>query len=158
MWLLPRLYDYTMKQIPITLFSVLLLSACANSNAEVKLNKFPVEEFSSIVAYQMNGEGEEAIFENGALSKMATGRQVELNAEQTMQLLEFIQDKKAFGGIASKCFSPRHAFVFYNEKRPVAHLTICLECGWVKSTPDLGGFAFSRKGEKQLNNLMNSIF
>lgn len=147
-----------MKQIPITLFSVLLFSACANNSVEVKLNKFPVEQFSSIIAYEMNGEGEDAIFENGKLSKMLTGVQKELNAEQTMQLLEFVQDEKAFGGAAASCFEPRHAFVFYNDERPVAHLTICMECGWLKSTPDLGGFAFSRKGKKCLNKLLNSIF
>jgi len=147
-----------MKQIPITLFSILLLSACVNSPAEVKLNKFPLEEFSNIVAYQMNGEGNDAIFENGQFSKMVTGNLKELNAEQTMQLLEFVEDNKSFGGEAAKCFNPRHAFVFYNEEKPVAHLTICMECGWLKSTPDLGGFAFSRKGKKQLNDLLESIY
>ena len=147
-----------MKQIFPTLCSILLLTACADSTAEVKLNKFPVEEFSNIVAYQMNGEGEDAVFENGKLSKMVMGEQKELNAEQTMQLLEFLQDEKAFGGTPAACFSPRHAFVFYNDERPVAHLTLCMECGWMKSTPDLGGFAFSRKGRKELDELLDSVF
>ena len=147
-----------MKQIFPALCSILLLTACTESTTEVKLNKFPVEEFSNIVAYQMNGEGEDAIFENGKLSKMIRGKKKELNAEQTMQLLEFLQDKKAFGGTPASCFNPHHAFVFYDEERPVAHLTLCMECGWMKSTPDLGGFAFSRKGKRQLMNLMNSIF
>lgn len=147
-----------MKQIPITLFSLLLFSACADSTTEVKLNKFPVEEFSSIVAYQMNGEREDAIFENGKLSRMVKGKGSELNAEQTMQLLGFIQDGNAFGGFAAKCFNPRHAFVFYDDDRPVGHLTICMECGWMKSTPDLGGLAFSRKGSIRLKHLIKSIF
>ncbi len=147
-----------MKQIFPTLCSLLLLTACASPTKEVKLNKFPVEEFSSIVAYQMNGEGDDAIFENGEFSKMVTGKQRELNADQTMLLLDFVQDDKSFGGEVSNCFNPRHAFVFYNDNRPVAHLTICTECNWMKSTPDLGGSAFTRKGSIRLSHLLESIF
>ena len=147
-----------MKQIFLIICSILLLTACADAPSDVKLNKFPVEEFSNIVAYQMNGEGEDAIFENGKLSNLVIGVEKELNAEQTMELLDFLQDEKAFGGTPAKCFSPHHAFVFYNDERPVAHLTLCMSCGWLKSTPDLGGYAFSRKGANRLNKLMDSIF
>lgn len=141
------------------LFSLILMSIIlSNCGREIKLNNFPKEKFETVVAYEMTGEYGEVI-ENGKVSNKVVGKGKTLGDKQTEELLKIFKDKSSYGEVVASCFEPHIGYVFYSKKnKVVGHSTICLGCNWMKTTPDIGEFIFSKKGAKRLAQLEKKIF
>ncbi len=88
-------------------------------------------------AYNLKGDGQQAIIENGKLSKTATSKTgVLLTPKQVRRLIAAVTGKHPEHPHAA-CFIPRHAFVFYDAAHtPRAWLEVCFECLNNRSTPE----------------------
>lgn len=57
-----------------------------------------------------------------------------LSQPQTALLLE-AQARRMQPRPAAMCYTPHHAFIFYQEGKPVAHIEICLDCLGARVSP-----------------------
>ena len=118
----------------------------ANSN-----NVFANVIYDKVVAYSYDGEGDiEIIDEKGKLANKIK-KQVELSKAQTIKLTNTLCNKSTYGGDIAACFDPHLGVVFYKTNKPVAHISICLDCNYlVSSIKILGEGGFSYDGLKKI--------
>jgi len=118
----------------------------ANSN-----NVFATVDYDKVIAYSYDGEGDiEIIDEKGKLAGNIK-KQVELSKAQTIRLTNILCNKSTYGGDIAACFDPQFGVVFYKTKKPVAYVSICLDCNYLVSSikiPNEGGF--SNNGIKKI--------
>lgn len=141
-------------------FLFLMILSWSNCGEEkiIHLNEFPKEKFEKVMAYRMIGEEGEVI-ENNRLSHQVIGKGELLNTEEEKELISIFSTPSSYGGVAAKCFSPHVGYVFYGkEDKIIGHTTICLSCNWMKSTPYIGAFVFSKTGQKRLSKIEKNIF
>jgi hypothetical protein len=75
----------------------------------------------------------------GALCSGVRGPGVVLSASQVATLLAILRAPASYGG-GSKCFIPRHGFVFHDAADvPIAEVALCFECEMVRGQPALRG-------------------
>ena len=121
------------KSILIVAF-VSLLASCSRQPA---IN-WPGVSYSEVRGYLYNLDGDAAVplLQEGNLhSSIVNTNGVKLTKKQAQQLLDAIIQPHPQHGRA-KCYTPRHGFVFYNEKtNPVAFVEICFECRHYRMSP-----------------------
>jgi hypothetical protein len=111
----------------------------ANSN-----NVFAAVDYDKVVAYSYDGEaGIEIIDDKGKLAKKIK-KQVRLTKTQTTRLTNTLCDRSIYGGDIAACFDPHFGIVFYKINKPIAYISICLDCNYLISSikiPGEGGFS-----------------
>jgi hypothetical protein len=103
--------------------------------------KLPFPGHDRAVAYAFNqGEDElDPILEDGKLNGTTTAKLTRsLDKDQVARLAALVTGKRAKHEKAD-CYYPRHAVVFYLDKKPVGFLEVCFECSEYRS--DLKGLA-----------------
>ncbi len=146
------------KNIRILASLIVLSLILTNCGREINLNEFPKDEFEKVIAFKMTGEYGEVI-ENGKISDKVTGKGKQLEDKEVEELLNIFTDKSTYGEEVASCFEPHVGYVFYGEKNKiVGHSTICLACNWMKTSPNIGEFIFSKKGAKRLAKIEREIF
>ena len=120
--------------------------AKANSN-----NVFATVNYDKVIAYSYDGKGDiEIINDKGRLAEKIK-KQVELSKAQTIKLTNTLCNKSTYGGDIAACFDPHLGVVFYKTNKPVAHISICLDCNYlVSSIKILGEGGFSYDGLKKI--------
>jgi hypothetical protein len=88
-------------------------------------------------AYNLKSQGPLPIIDNGLLSSSATSKTgILLTPAQVRRLIAAVTGKHPSRPLAA-CFTPRHAFVFYDAAHtPRAWLEVCFECLSTRSKPD----------------------
>ncbi len=118
-----------MNRLALLLALTFALSSCAS---------WPGRPYSEVRAYAYNlkGRGPLPIIENGMLSKTATSRTgVVLTPQQVQRLIAALTGSHPSHPHAM-CFTPRHAFVFYDAAQtPRAWVEICFQCLNNRSEP-----------------------
>jgi hypothetical protein len=93
--------------------------------------------YDSVVAYDYRGEdrqdGGGRIWEKGGLHPSVRQRQV-LTQPQIEDLVQRLGESTTYGGRHAMCFTPHLGVVFYAPKKPVHHVSICLECNLLESS------------------------
>ena len=139
------------SKIIIPFFSLLTLFVISCNNSEHQSdtkansnNVFANVIYDKVVAYSYDGEGDiEIIDEKGKLANKIK-KQVELSKAQTIKLTNTLCNKSTYGGDIAACFDPHFGVVFYKTNKPVAYVSICLNCNYLVSSieiPDEGGFS-----------------
>ncbi len=119
--------------------------AYAEYAKELDLKPFPREEHDRVVAYKMSGKMTTVVHE-GMLSSQVLDDGKELTTDEADRLVSLLNTRNTYGGMKLRCFEPHLGYVFYRGFNIVAHATVCMECNWVHTDPELGGEAFSRIG------------
>ncbi len=142
-----------MKRKMKILFIVLLTSCfilCNNKHqldSETKANSnnvFATVDYDKVVAYRYNGEGDNEIIDKEGKLYEKIEKQVILSKAQTIRLTNVLCDKSTYGGDIAACFDPHFGLVFYKTNKPVAYISICLDCNYLVSSikiPNDGGFS-----------------
>jgi hypothetical protein len=117
-----------------TVIAVLTLTCASGQNPFAKI------KYDSVVAYNfaLKDSRVHAILNKDSTLEKSTvlpGRK--LIANETAELLGILNNKKTYGGPVMACFDPKHAFIFYREKRIVGLIEICFDCNFLRSTPEL---------------------
>ena len=60
-----------------------------------------------------------------------------LTQNQIQRLLSILNSKPTYGCGRGQCFNPGFGFVFYKKEKIVAHASVCLDCNWIDTDPDL---------------------
>jgi hypothetical protein len=132
----------------ITFLSV-FFTACDNSQQDQSVpkanNVFAILPYDKAVAYSYDGEGDiEIIDEKGELAKKIK-KKVVLSKPQTIRLTNIFCDESTYGGDIASCFNPHFGIVFYKTGKPIAYVSVCLECNYlvssIKIPNDEGGFS-----------------
>ena len=156
---------------------VLIITACSpirgsqsplNTPISAKqLGIFPGAPFATVKAFAYNLDPDQPprtcpqglLLKDGSLCPDIDDDGVALSTDLTQQLLSLTFAKSTWNDETSKCFFPRHSFVFYNENNtPFAELRVCFECNMVRAAPaipamDHGYAAFTVKGAQALATL-----
>jgi hypothetical protein len=118
---------------------------CANSienfskRREGFFNPFENLDYDKVVAFDYEGgkfEKEYNIINNGKLASSVHNMK-ELTLEQSKDFIAFIGDSSTYGAGMASCFYPHLGIVFYKESLVVAHLSICLECNYLRSSIEI---------------------
>ncbi len=126
---------------------------------DFKLNAFPGSDYAKVVAYKMNGDNKNIVNKQNNLSSSIVGEGIILTKKQENDLLTIYRDEKSYGSEFYRCFEPHLGFVFYdNSGKIVAHSTVCFQCNWMRTSPDIGAFIFSLSGARSLAKLEGDIF
>lgn len=123
----------TIKEDSTTLFLNQTKEIVANKKANRPFNKL---DYNRVIAYDFGGGKGEAVIDiitHGKLAPTVT-QQKELTQEQIGGLTNYLGANSTYGGNKAFCFDPHLGIVFYKDKRVVAHLSICLECNYLRSS------------------------
>ncbi len=121
-------------------------------------NVFSRLDFDRAVAYDYNGEEDEIITAEGKLAP-SISKQVQLTAPQVARITNILCDKASYGGPVMLCFLPRLGIVFYKGNVPKAHVSICLECNYARSSIKIpqATDGFSSAGKSTINSFQKHI-
>jgi hypothetical protein len=137
-------------------------------------NPFAAIRYDSVVAYNfaLNDHRVHAILEkDSTLNKTTVLPGRKLTQKEIKSLVKTLVSIDTYGGTSYACFDPKHAFIFYREKRIVALVEICFDCSNIRSTPHIpatsyhfnksgqqyNNYGFSKSGEKWLMDFCRSI-
>lgn len=103
------------------------------------INPFDTLKYDKVIAYDYNGSPEMQIVINGKVMplKERMFKQAELTKEQISKLNKTLGDKKSYGGGTAACFDPHFGVVYFKENKIVGHISICMGCNFLESTPDI---------------------
>jgi hypothetical protein len=152
------------KGIVSLIMGVLLLNGCTEkSDSHVISSKFPTSSYNEVIAYTYEDyKGGEIILPDSTLNPSVTDQRI-LNAKELADLLLMLNDTDSYGGDVSRCFIPRLGFVFMDNKIPVAHVSICLQCNFLVSSSNIEGIekagrnGFSKLGRKRILDISSSL-
>lgn len=152
------------KRIIGLLVGVFLLSGCAEKLDPYAISsKFPANSYNEVIAYTYEDyQGGEILLPDSTINPNVTDQRV-LNAKELADLLLMLNDTKSYGGDVSRCFIPRLGFVFMDNKTPVAHVSICLQCNFLVSSSRIEGIenagrdGFSKLGRKRILDISSSL-
>ena len=135
---------------------------------------FPDFSFDEVIAYDYDGEMESfgiEIIQNNKLTPYK--KKAVLSPKQIKNLIADLNAETTYGGSKAFCFNPHLGIVFYNKKKVVAYISICLECNYLVSSKlipvtekkviavydDLVVFAegFSESGREKLSTLCQEL-
>ncbi|MFT4666300.1 MAG: hypothetical protein ACI8YQ_004761 [Polaribacter sp.] len=129
------------------------------NTAAFKLNAFPGNSYARVIAYKMNGDNTDIVNKQNKRSSAVVGEGVALTKKQEELLLTIYRDKRSYGSEFYRCFDPHLGFIFYDTSdNIVAHSTVCFQCNWMRTSPDIGAFIFSISGARSLAQLEGDIF
>ncbi len=105
---------------------------------------FPGVAFVSVRAYEMEPMGADGrpvclrvLEADGRPCSQVRTPGNKLSDRQVKQLMGLVQARSSWGG-GSKCFVPRHGFVFLDAAgAPVAEIALCFECEMIQGRPTL---------------------
>ena len=149
--------------IPFFCLLTLFVSSCNNGQDETdpKVNSnnvFAAVIHDKVIAYSYEGGGNiEIINKTGKLANKIK-KKVELTRAQTIRLTNMLCNKSTYGGDVAECFDPHFGVVFYHKTKPVAYVSICLDCNYLVSSikiPDEEGF--SRNGVKKISDFEKEL-
>lgn len=115
---------------------------------------FPFNEADKIVIYSYKSRDSASLGEklivHGKFTLKNFKETVVLNQLQKDSLFSLLYNYKTryddcSGITASACYVPRHSIVFYKDKRAIAFLELCLECGQENANnTDFGNFCYGK--------------
>jgi hypothetical protein len=152
--------------------TVTILSSC-QTKTEQQVNNpkiFPGFKYTKAVAYDYDGsEQGDLIIEKGKIHP-SVKKQIELNQEQTEELLSILNDSLSYGEDVTRCFKPHLGFVFYDEhQKAKSQISICFLCNQHNSFPLISAqesvrkshpnssYGYSKQGRKKLITLCQEL-
>ena len=128
---------------------------------------FPSAPFVSVEAYAFNQELKgrpdcrRLIQKDGSVCHTAVEKVATLSRRQIKKVRKMATSRSTYSRYGSKCFIPRHAFVFRDaEGEVVGEMTICFECEMMHLFPDAAPDdkqGLSRKGMKAFRKLLTDL-
>jgi len=128
---------------------------------------FPSAPFVSVEAYAFNQKLEgrpdcmRLIQADGSVCHTAVEKVATLSRKQIKKVRKMATSRSTYSRYGSKCFLPRHAFVFRDgEGEVVGEMTICFECEMMRIFPDAapdGKQGLSRKAMKRFRKLFTEL-
>jgi len=114
--------------------------------------------YDSVIAYDYDGSGQLLIIDDsGQLAKTVTKR-FYLPNKKIEEIVILLGDTSTYGGELVACFEPHIGIVFYNERRVIEHVSICLDCNGLNSLiPISVSGGFSKLGRRKINNLCREL-
>lgn len=100
---------------------------------------FATLKFDKVILYDFSGGksvGTSIIDEKGNLSRTII-KKVVLDEETTKILSKKLESKESYGGGTASCFEPHLGIVYYLKSKPIAHVSICLDCNRLSSSKNI---------------------
>lgn len=156
-----------LRSICSIMLSCLLMVAvtgCTNSETvnekPASNNVFATVDYDKAVAYEYDGEGGTEIIdlESGQLAGKISKEKV-IEKEQVTRLTKHLCDPSSYGDVRAACFDPHLGIVFYKAQKPVASISICLDCNYLLSSLEIPGArrGFSGEGVKGIMDFEKQI-
>lgn len=117
--------------------TVIILSAFSIYGQDKAFSKL---QFDKVIMYDfIGGKGAESLYiidDDGNLSNTAR-KKVTLDKGTVKILNAKLEDKKSYGAGTAACFIPHLGIVYYLKNKPVAHISVCMDCNRLHSSKDL---------------------
>lgn len=113
-------------------------------------NPFSKLRFDKVIIYDFSGgKGEEdysIINEKGKLAKSVI-KEVTLDRNTITTLNQKLESKQSYGAGTASCFEPHLGIVYYYKNKPVAHISVCMDCNRLTSSKDISAQHQGKNGE-----------
>ncbi len=136
-------------------------------------NPFDTIKYDKVIAYDYNGSPQLQIVVNGQVlpSKGRIFKQKELTRKQVEALNKTLGDSESYGGSTAACFDPHFGIVFFYQNKIVGHISLCLDCNRLYSTPEIAATlshktdlceecyasGFSKRARKDISRLVKEL-
>jgi len=147
-----------------TLFSILAFFSLSTPAVAGELKPFPSFKYSQVKAYNFNAkvglpECSTPLNEDGSLCSSVKGRGKRLSKTQAKTLFAILNDPSSYKRPRARCFTPHHAFVFFNRKgKAVGQISLCFECDRLFIEPAAPeSRSLAPPGMKKLRSLCQSL-
>ncbi len=129
--------------IILLLFGIVHFSFAQNPFMKLKFDEVKMFEFHGGKGGDMS-----IIDQQGNMAKSITN-QIVLDKESILKLNKRLGSRKSYGKGEAACYSPRLAFVYYDQKQVVAKVDICLECNRLRSSLEITA---QNQGKMEIEN------
>jgi hypothetical protein len=113
-------------------------------------NPFSKLQFDKVVMYDFSGgkgaEDFSIINQKGKLAKSVT-KEIVLDKNTIVMLNQKLESRKSFGAGTASCFDPHLGIVYYYKDKPVAHISICMDCNRLSSSKEIPAQNQGKTGE-----------
>jgi hypothetical protein len=126
-----------MGKITLFLF-ILIISGCSSRKPVLKSQWINFDYNRAIAYYSKNELFDQEFVVNGKLNPQISDTIGVTLSDKRIQELNYVLSSpdKYVGYPVMDCFLPRHGVVFWDkENRPVAWVSVCFECGILKTNP-----------------------
>lgn len=153
--------------------AIIICSSYSGRNTKEILNPFDTLLYDKVVAYDYNGSPQKQIVMDGRLFSQPGRnlREKELSKEQVAKLNKSLGDPGSYGGSTAACFDPHFGVVFYRQSKIVGHISVCLSCNYLQSSPFIPAteshktdlcetcyaYGFSKKGRKKISAIVKEL-
>src|SRR5215831_17199713 len=123
-------------------------------------NVFASLKYGKVIAYNYDGEGDIEIIDEKMKLAPKVKKAVQLSKRQVITITNIFCSKSSYGGPVAACFDPHFGVVFYKASKPIAYVSVCLECNYLESSikiPQPDGRGFSERGAKNIIEFENEI-
>jgi hypothetical protein len=117
---------------------ILLLTFSLSSKAQTT-NPFDALKYDKVVFFDFEPtfKEEPRILDNNGKALQVIVKRVQLPSAIITDLNSRLSSKKSYGAGTAPCFVPHCGFVYYLKGKPLAQVTVCLECNRLYSTVDI---------------------
>ena len=103
-------------------------------------NPFTKLLFDKVIIYDFEGgKGSESLYiidNNGKLSE--TVKKKVILDQKTIETLSMkLESKQSYGAGTASCFVPHFGIVYYLKNKPVAHISVCMDCNRLSSSKNI---------------------
>ena len=120
------------------LFSLFIL-ICNHFVLAQSQNPYLALRFTKVIMYDYEGHKDyflSIVDKDGNLAS-SIKKQVELDRQTVNALNSKLGNKSSYGAATAACFDPHLGFVYYNNEKIVAFISICLSCNRLQSSLEL---------------------
>ncbi|KQK25577.1 hypothetical protein AR438_08195 [Chryseobacterium aquaticum] len=111
------------------------------SNASFSQEKpFSTISFDKVVLYDFSGgkgEGIISIIDNKGNLAKTVKKKILLDQETVKVLNKKLESRESYGSATASCFDPHLGIVYYFKNKPIAHLSICMDCNRLRSSRNI---------------------
>lgn len=142
--------------LSVIVLALLTMSGKQHASINYLTSPFDTLSYDKVVAYDYDGQGGRSIvMDNQLMYRKKIFMEKELNENQIKKLHRIVNNKKTYGGTKAGCFDPHLGIVYYNQKKIVGHISICLSCNFLSSSMKIpaiqshkvkGSYDFYREG------------
>jgi len=122
------------KKIFFGLFLMVTITSFSQKKSFSTLNS------DKVVLYDFSGgkgEGIISIIDNKGNLAKTVKKKILLDLETVKVLNKKLESRESYGGATASCFDPHLGIVYYSKNKPIAHLSICMDCNRLRSSRNI---------------------
>ena len=137
------------KNMKVGIIIVLMFLTSLHHSIGQEKNPYLDLKFDKVMFYDFlpGPEKGSLIIDNNNRPLQSITKKIELDSTTIKTFNSKLGRKASFGNVTASCFDPHCGFVYFFNNKPVAQITICLECNRLRSSIELPAQQQGKQGQ-----------